>query len=275
MRLGIATNLEHRSPEEWAGQMKQLGCGSVLFPVDYTAPQQQIDAYQKAAKDYDLVIAEVGVWCSPLSPNEKAREAALERCVKQLELADYVKANCCVNVSGSAGARWDGAYAENFSEKMWEQVVTSVQTIIDKVSPKHTYYTLEPMPWMIPMDPEQYMQLIQDIGRERFAVHMDAINWITDPQKYFFNKEFMENAFEKMNVRIKSCHIKDVRLKEEFTWQLEECECGAGNMDLERYAELANEISPDMPMIIEHLHSDEEYLKSLSYVKNRLKKYIV
>ncbi len=274
MRLGISTTLEHTSPEDWADKMKLLGCGSVLFPVDYTASQKQIDAYQKAAKDYDLVIAEVGVWCSPLSSDKGKKEAAMERCIRQLELADYVKANCCVNVSGSAGNRWDGAYAENFSTRIWEEVVASVQTIIDKASPKYTYYSLEPMPWMIPMNPEQYLELIKDINRERFAVHMDIINWINEPRKYFFNKEFMEDVFRKFGVLVKSCHIKDVRLKEEFTCQLEECACGAGNIDLERYAELANAVSSDIPMIIEHLRSDEEYLSSLRYVKERLQKYV-
>ena len=50
-----------------------------------------------------------------------------------------------------------------------------------------------------------------------------------------------------------------------------EVECGGGIINLEKYAELAARYNPDMPMIIEHLHSEKEYLESIEYVKRRLK----
>ena len=43
---------------------------------------------------------------------------------------------------------------------------------------------------------------------------------------------------------------------------------------MERYAELAQKADPEMPMIIEHLHSDEDYVNSVAYVRERLKKYL-
>ncbi len=73
--------------------------------------------------------------------------------------------------------------------------------------------------------------------------------------------------------RICSCHIKDVLLREEFTFQLKECACGEGTLNLEKYAELATKADERMPMIIEHLNSDEDYLNSLKYTKERLKNY--
>ena len=73
-----------------------------------------------------------------------------------------------------------------------------------------------------------------------------------------------------MRGTICSCHLKDIRLREEYTFQLEECACGAGTLDLERYAALASAEDPQMPMIIEHLHTDAEYLASIRYVRHRL-----
>ncbi|MBO4728779.1 MAG: sugar phosphate isomerase/epimerase, partial [Spirochaetaceae bacterium] len=69
-----------------------------------------------------------------------------------------------------------------------------------------------------------------------------------------------------------SCHLKDIRLKEEYTFQLEECACGKGTLDLELFASLATKESPAMPMIIEHLSTDDEYLASINYVQKRLSK---
>lgn len=274
MRLGIASGLKHTCPEEWACKLNELGCRSVVFPVDYTCDKKVITEYVEAAKKYDLTIAEVGVWCSPISSNLEKREAAMERCIEQLKLADQIGAKCCVNVVGSLGERWDGAYRENFSQELWDIVVKSIQDIIDAVNPQNTYYAIEPMPWMIPMDPDQYVKLIKDVDRERFGVHMDIVNWITSPQKYFFNEEFIEECFEKLGDQIKSCHIKDISLQEEFTWNLKEVACGKGILNLEKYAELANKASINMPMIIEHLTDDEEYKKSFAYTKERLLEYL-
>ena len=75
MRLGISSSLAHTSPEDWAQKMQALGCRSVVFPVDCTKPDSVIDAYAAAAKEYDLQIAEVGIWRNALAVKEQERQA--------------------------------------------------------------------------------------------------------------------------------------------------------------------------------------------------------
>ncbi len=273
MRLGISTSLNASSAKEWADSMQQLGCKSVVFPLDCTAPDELIDEYAREAASHDLLIAEVGIWRNAISPNPEERKNNLEYSIAQLRLADRIGANCCVNVAGSCGKRWDGAYKENFSPEMWKETVKMVQTIIDEAHPQNTYFTLEPMPWMIPTSAQEYLHLLDDVARNRFAVHMDIINMINCPDRYFNADDFLEETFALLGRRIKSCHIKDVLLLEDFTFQLRECACGVGTFPLEHYAKLANSINPDMPMIIEHLSSDDAYRESISYVQNRLQDY--
>ena len=67
-----------------------------------------------------------------------------------------------------------------------------------------------------------------------------------------------------------SCHLKDILLKPEYTFQLQECACGEGTLDINLYAQLATAENPCMPMIIEHLTTDEAYVMSVQYVKDRL-----
>lgn len=224
MKLGLSSPLEHRTPEEWAENMKKIGCQAVNFPVDYEAPDSLIEAYAQAAKAQRLIIAEVGAWCNPIAPDREVRKKALERCRGQLRLADALGACCCVNVSGSKGERWDGPYRENFTEETWRDMVKSIQEIIDDVKPQNTFYTIEPMPWMYPMGPEEYRRL-----------------------------------------------LKDVLLKQEFILQLEETACGQGGLNLKKYRELIDRTDPDIPVIIEHLDSDREYLESLGYIRNIFK----
>ncbi len=270
MRLGLSSSLKHSSPEEWAENMVRIGCGSVVFPLDYLQEEQAIKAYVEAAKKHELVIAEVGAWCNPISPNKESSRQAMEYCIGQLKLADRIGAKCCVNVTGSAGEIWDGAYKENLSDETWKRAVKSIQEIIDAANPKHTYYTIESMPWMHPLGPDEYLKMIEEVDREQFAVHLDIVNWITSPKKYFDNKGFIQECFDKLGSKVKSCHLKDIKLLGEYTFQLKECKCGEGILDIETYAQLADKVSRDMPLIIEHLDTDEAYLSSLEYVKQRL-----
>lgn len=271
MYLGISSSLEHKSPEDWAAKHKALGLKSVVFPVDYLAGEKTVAAYKEAADRAGLLIAEVGVWRNTLAADLEERKKWIEYTVGQLKMADSIGANCCVNVVGTPyGPRWDGGYRGNFTEELWEMAVKMIRQVIDAADPVNTKFSIESMPWMIPSSPDETLRLMEDVDRPQFAAHLDIVNMITSPDRYFFNDRFIRECFDKLKGRICSCHIKDIRLKEEYTFQLEECACGQGSLDLELYASLATAEGPCMPMIIEHLHSDEEYFDSVAYVRNRL-----
>ncbi len=271
MRLGISSGLIYDDAEKWAEAHCAMGLKSVVFPLDSNADKGLIKEYADAARANDLTIAEVGVWRNVNSSNPSEKKEMTDYAVRQLELAEEIGARCCVNVAGAiAGSRWDGGCRENFSEEAWKRTVESVQNIVDAVRPVKTKYCLEPMPWMIPTGPDEYLDLLSDINRDSVGVHMDIVNMINCPQRFFFQDVFMSEVFTKLDGLILSCHLKDIRLKEEYTWQLEECACGEGSLDIELYTSLATAHTSDMPMIIEHLHSDEEYRRSVAYVKSRL-----
>lgn len=267
MLLGVSSSLEHSSPEEWAAKHVSLGLKAINFPVDYLAGEDVYMAYKKAADDAGLVIAEVGVWRNTLAADPAERQKNIDYAIGQLRMADRIGALCCVNVVGTPyGPRWDGGYRGNFTRKAWDMAVDMIRQIIDEAKPKHTKFSIESMPWMIPSSPDEYVKLLEDVDRPEFAVHLDVVNMITDPQRYFFNDEFLEECFTKLKGHIVSCHLKDILLKPQYTWQLEECAPGEGTLDIPLFIRLATHEDPQMPMIIEHLHSDDEYYKSIEYV---------
>ena len=118
--------------------------------------------------------------------------------------------------------------------------------------------------------PKEYIRLLDEVGRDRFAVHMDIINMINSADRYFKPEEFLEECADLLGGKIRSCHIKDIRFIPEYTFKVEECAPGEGEFPIRRYVEKMNEIDPDMPMILEHLDTDEEYLKYLGYLKEEL-----
>ena len=268
MYLGISSSLAHQSPQEWAQKHKALGLQTVNFPVTCDDGEETFMAYKQAADEVGLTIAEVGVWRNTLATDPEERQRWIDYAIRQLRMADAIGAACCVNVVGTPyGPRWDGGYRENFSNELWEMAVSMIRQIVDTARPRHAKFCIESMPWMIPSSPDEYLRLIEAVDRVEFGTHLDVVNMITSPQRYFFNDEFLEECFEKLHDTIVSCHLKDIRLKPEYTFQLEECTCGQGTLDIKRYIRLATAENPCMPMIIEHLTTDEEYISSVRYVR--------
>ncbi|MCR5279853.1 MAG: sugar phosphate isomerase/epimerase [Lachnospiraceae bacterium] len=267
MRLGTSSPLSHSSAKEWADNQVKLGCGTVVFPVQSDAPESKIIEYKEAADKAGLSIAEVGIWRNALSRDHDERKKNMDYCVEQLKLADYVGARCCVNVAGAFGPVWDGGYRENFTKEARKETVCMVREIIDRADVKNTFFSLEPMPWMIPTGPDDYLRLIEEVDRDRFAVHMDIINMTSSAERYFNAIEFVDECAEKLGKLIKSCHVKDVHLGSAYTVRLEECAPGCGEFPLRHYAEKMHELDADMPMILEHLNTDEDYLKYMAYLK--------
>ncbi len=165
---------------------------------------------------------------------------------------------------------WDGGYRENFTKDAWNKTVSMVQEIIDTADVHNTFFTLEPMPWMIPTSPKEYLELIDAVDRDRFAVHMDIINMTSSAERYFHPEEFVDECAELLGDRIRSCHIKDIHYDPHYTIRLEECAPGEGEFPLKYYVDKMNEIDNDMPIILEHLRSDEEYIRYMDYLKKIL-----
>jgi len=267
MRLGGSILRNYKTPQEWVEIVKGLGYSAVIAPMKYDDPDELIDEYVREAKKANVMIAEVGAWSNPLSPDDDTRKKALEYCKKQLNLADRIGARCCVNIAGSRGEIWDGFYRDNYSQDTYSLIVDTVREIIDDVKPKNTFYTLEPMPWMYPDSPDSYLQLIKDIDRKEFAVHLDIVNMINNPKRYLFNDKFIKECFQKLGPYIKSCHAKDVIMSNEFTTMIKEVAPGKGKLNYSVFLKEVERLDPEMPVLIEHLETQEQYIEAFNYIK--------
>ena len=145
----------------------------------------------------------------------------------------------------------------------------SIQEIIDSVKPKKTYYCMEAMQWMIPDAPAaRYLgPVCAPWSREAFAVHIDITNWVYSPKTYLYNREFIDEAFDLLGAGVRSCHLKDSKLHDGMTCLLEEVPVALGGLDIAHYIERAEALSPDTPMIIEHLTGDAAYREAVARVQ--------
>ena len=268
MRLGISKTLSANSSEEWAAKHAELGLKAVVFPKKYSETDKLIDECVRACKNHDLVIAEIGAWKNVMDPDPVKRAENIKYCKERLQLAEYVGAKCVVNITGSAsGEKWDAPHRDNYDPDFQKRMIETIQEIVDAVDPKRTFYSAEPMPWMLPDSPESYLDLMKRVDRPGFAVHMDAVNMMSSPKNLLFCREFLDNAFKLLGPYIKSCHIKDVVLEKRLTVVMPETPCGTGNFDLRYYIKLIDALSPEMPVIIEHLANEEDYLAAVTYIQ--------
>ncbi len=258
LRLGGPTFEKYTDPEGWVVAVKKLGYSAAYCPVGAGAAGDVVKAYARAAEKANIIISEVGVWNNPISPDEKTRRTALEKCRTQLGLADRIGDRCCVNISGSRGEQWDGPSPQNFTDETFDMIVETTRAIIDEVKPTRTYFTLETMPWAYPDSPDSYLRLLKAIDRKRFAVHLDPVNLVCSPQRYYGSGKLIRECFEKLGPYIKSCHAKDILLQTRLTTHLDEIRPGLGGLD---YATFLRELSkiPDIPLMLEHLKGAEEY----------------
>jgi sugar phosphate isomerase/epimerase len=268
MRLGGPLFRQFADPDGWIAALRQHGYTAAYCPIGSEADDATVEGYAEAARVAGIVIAEVGAWSNPLSDDAETRRAALARCREQLALADRIGARCCVNIAGSRGERWDGPHPQNLSEETFERIVESVRAIIDAVRPTRSCYTLETMPWIFPDSPDSYLRLIRAIDRPSFGVHLDPVNLICSPQRYYASGALLRDCFAMLGPYIRSCHAKDIALSPRFMVHLDETRPGLGGLDYAVFLRELNRLDADTPLMLEHLDTEEEYALAAQHIRS-------
>jgi sugar phosphate isomerase/epimerase len=267
LHLGGPLFEKYQDPQGWIAALRKLGYTAAYCPVGVKAGDAEVKAYEDAAQKAGIIIAETGAWSNPISPKDEERKAALEKCQQQLALADRIGARCCVNISGSRGALWDGPSPKNLTDETFDMIVETTRSIIDAVKPTRTFFALETMPWAYPDSPDSYLRLLQAIDRKHFGAHLDPVNLVCSPQRYYGNGALIRECFEKLGPYIKSCHAKDILLQEKLTTHLDEVRAGTGGLD---YAVYLKELSrlPGVPLMLEHLSKAEDYDQAAAHIRD-------
>jgi sugar phosphate isomerase/epimerase len=268
LRLGSPLPQTWDSAAGWVATLERHGFRAAYWPLGDDADADTVAAYADAATAADIVIAEIGAWSNPLSPDEPTRAAAVELSKRRLELADRVGARCCVNLAGTRADTRDGPHPDNLSRETFALIVDTVREIIDAVEPRRTFYTLEPMPWSLPDSPDSYLELLGAIDRRQFAVHLDPVNLVNSPAKFYDNAGLLRECFAKLGPHIKCCHAKDVTLADQLTVHLAEAIQGQGALDYRVLLTEMDRLDPDTPILVEHLTTEAEYAAAVAHIRS-------
>jgi sugar phosphate isomerase/epimerase len=271
MRLAGPLTHPHHDAATWIEAVKAGRYRAANLPLKPEDPDSLVEEYLAAAREADIVISEVGAWSNPISPDPEKARGAVKYCQERLAWAERIGARCCVNIVGSRSpVKWNWPHPENFSEETFELIVQTTREIVDAVRPTRTRYTLETMPWIFPSSPDEYLALLEAIDRPDYlAVHLDPVNMVNTPARLYHNGEFIRECFAKLGPYIRSCHAKDIILREQLTVHLDECRPGTGALDYPAFLEELDNLDADIPIALEHLPAEEyplaaEYLHHLA-----------
>jgi sugar phosphate isomerase/epimerase len=266
MRIGGPVPGKFSDPDQWIAAHKDKGYSAAQAPWNFVK-DEEVETYVEAARKADIVISEVGAWSNPISPDDKTRREAIALNQERLAMADRFGARCCVNVAGSRQPT-RGPHPENFTSDTFDLIVETVRAIIDGVKPTRTYYTLETMPWIPPDSVDSYVWLLESIDRERFAVHLDPVNLICSPRRYYANADIIRDFVKRLGPHIRSCHAKDTIFGEGLTSHLDEARPGLGGLDYGVFLTEIERLDADMPVMVEHLKTQEEYGLAVDHIRS-------
>lgn len=275
MRLGGPVFYEGEDPEEFVRIHTLKGYRAALCPQNLKAGQtQKIQAYRAAAVRKDLIYAEVGAWCNPLSEDPKEAGQARERIIERLSLAEELGARACVNVIGTrCPDNWYGPDEKNYSEDFFAEAVSVYRSVIDAVRPKRTRMTFEMMPYSFLDCAQEYLRFLKALDRPEAGVHLDLVNCINSPRRYFANREWITETFRIFaGVPICSVHLKDIRLEcQPVSTVFTEVPIGEGAVHFPTLLKELAKLPEDTPVLLEHLREERAYDLAAARVRAYLK----
>jgi sugar phosphate isomerase/epimerase len=266
IRLGSYIFLKSDDPRALAREDRRLGYRAAYCPwakVEDTARVREIEA---AFASEDVIIAEVGAWRNMLEQDSTKRRANIQYVVDRLALADAVGARCCVDTAGSFASDHQ-PHPDDLSPRHFDATVENCRYVIDQVKPKRTKFTIEMMAWTLPDGPDSYLALLKAVDRNALGVHLDPCNAINSAAKYYHNADVITDCIHKLGPWILSCHAKDLLLSGESNIHLQEVIPGHGQVDYRTYLRELAGLGREVPLMLEHLNTAEEYEEGTKYIR--------
>lgn len=267
LRLGGPVFLKTDDPEALAREHRRLGYSAAYAPEADLNDAARLTAIRKAYAAADVLLAEVGAWVNMLDADAAKRRQNLDYVTRRLALAEELGALVCVDIAGSYNpTRWDGPDPRNLSTDFFDATVENCRKVIDAVKPKRTKFALEMMGWSLPDGPDAYLRFVRAIDRPGFGVHVDIANIINTPQRFYDNTALINETFRKLGRWIVSAHAKDVHGKDVH---FAETAPGLGSLDYLAYIRNVTSLGREVPLMLEHLRTPEEYDEARAYVMRR------
>lgn len=269
LRLGGPIFIKSDDPGALAQAHLELGYRAAYAPNVKVSDKDRIKSVVREYAARGVVIAEVGAWVNMLDPAPAKRRKNLAYVEERLALAEELGAITCVDIAGSYDPKvWYGPNPNNISEEFIDATIENCRKLIDAVKPHRTKFSIEMMPFSFPTGPDDYLRLIKAVDRRAFGVHLDVCNMMNSPERMYHNGAVIRDCFAKLGPWILSCHAKDLQWEEYVQVCLREVIPGRGDIDYRSYLRCFSQLPGDVPLMLEHLKTAEEYAEGAHYIRS-------
>jgi sugar phosphate isomerase/epimerase len=247
------------------------GYRAAYTPSVRLADRERVEEIRDRFAARDVALAEVQCWNNLLDPNEKVRKANQDAVLEALAVADEVGAVCAIDTVGSyAHESLNHHDPRNFSSDAFDAAVEMARYFLDTVKPTRSFFTYEVLAMHIVDDPEVVEQLVNAVDRDHFGVHLDLVNLINCPRKYWANGALMEECVRRFGPHIVAAHAKDVFMEDNCdTVRISEVRPGLGNIDYQTYLRCLDELPQTVTLMLEHLETEAEYRAAHEYIRSQ------
>lgn len=257
-------------PAALARAHKAKGYSAAYAPRVSLRDADKIRDIRNAFENEDIMIAEVGCWCNLMDIDPETRDNNRSIMLESLALAEELGAACVVGLAGSYchGDVTSQHSKRNFSQEAFDDTVDMARYFIDSVKPKKTFLTFEVYQFGVVDSIDMICRLLKAVDRKQFGVHLDLTNFVNSPRAYWTSGDIMRECIRQFGDRIVAAHAKDVRMKVSIpSVILEEVIPGEGNLDIAVCIRELHKLPQQVPYMMEHLASEEEYDRSAAYIR--------
>jgi sugar phosphate isomerase/epimerase len=276
MRLGATINsyFDDSDPQSYVAECQRWGYRAAPCPGVSMKDVERLREIRQAFYTAGVLIGEVQAWVSALDPRPDVRKKHEQIIAEALAIADELNAVCCVTVAGSLdpqdGDASDMPHPDNFKEHTFEAVVDWVKRVLKEVAPRRTKLGLEMSPWT-PLDgAEAYLKVIKAVNHPALGVHLDPCNAVLTPRMLYSTTEVINHCFDTLGPWIISCHAKDIDHGSVIHLRhvnFVEVIPGRGVLDYHTFLKRAEQISPNLPVMMEHLPKAEDYAEGAKHIR--------
>jgi sugar phosphate isomerase/epimerase len=96
---------------------------------------------------------------------------------------------------------------------------------------------------------------------------MDVCNGVNSPRRFYDNSKFIDECFRVLGPKIASCHAKDLQWVPELNVHFLEVVPGRGQIDYRSYLRNLAALPTEVPLMLEHLKTAEEYAEGAQYIR--------
>jgi len=270
IKLGGPVFSADDDPKMLAKAHKAKGYTAAYVPPVSVGDKPRLKEIREAFKAEDIILAEVGYWGNITDTDDDERKKNINELTDALFIAEEVGAVCAIDIFGSYihGHGTSAFTKKNFSNDAFDDAVDIARLLIDTVKPKTAFFAYEIFQFNIVDSPETIEKLIKAVDRKQFGAHLDLANLINCPRAYYSSGEIMRDCIKRFGNKIVAAHIKDVKMKEPaLSVSFEEVIPGEGNLDIKTFISEIHKLPRDIPFMMEHLSSKEEYDKSAAHIR--------